>query len=205
MVTTTQLLSNFLEKKEGKIIGNCVLCSKKTKKGLKIKSVISGSFTAFELLQTGDCFCPNCAGCFSTEVRRSNWLVSEKEFKQFKRKEILPILQNLPKDPFMISLTKNYKKYGFLFVANTINYSRENYSIAFEDRILRIKQKQFLEIIELMKKLREVKITKKELTVGEFYPGSITKIIEMGLFEKIKLIKNCCKTDNWILALFLIP
>lgn len=202
-ITTTELLAKHLPKKEGSITGKCILCANETTSGLKIRNVISASFTTFELLQAGDCFCPNCASCFSPETRRSNWLVTEKGFVKFKRAEALAIFQQLPTKPFMISLTKNYKKNGFLFVANIINYSLENYLVAFEDRSLSINQKILKESLILIKKLRELKITKKELTIGEFYPSAITKIIAAGLFEEISQVKNCCKSDSWVLGLFL--
>ena len=202
-ITTSQLLAKHLLKEEGPIVGKCILCANETKRGLKIKSVISASFTTFELLQAGDCFCPDCASCFSPETRRSNWLVTEKEFMKFKRAEALTIFQQLPVEPFMISLTKNYKKNGFLFVANTINYSQENYLVAFEDRSLRINRKILEESLILIQKLRELKITKKELATGTFYPSAITKIIAAGLFEEISKVKNSCKSDNWVLGLFL--
>jgi len=203
VITTTQLLAKHLPKKEGKIVGQCILCAKETKNGLKIKNVISGSFTTFELLQIGDCFCPECASCFSPETRRNNWLVTEKEFKKFKRGETITIFQQLPTEPFMISLTNNYKKYGFLFVANSINYSQENYFVAFEDRHLKINHKFLEESLVLIQRFRELKITKKELSTGDFYPSAITKIIAAGLFEEFSRVKNICKNDNWILGLFL--
>jgi len=203
LISTTQLLAKHLQRKEeGTITGDCVLCSKRTRTGLKIKSVISNSFTAFELLQEGNCFCSDCATCFCKETRQSHWLITEQSFQQFKRAELLDIISNLPSEPFMLSITKNYKKYGFLFVANTINYSRETFSVAFEDRALSIKYDLFQEYLQLINKLREMKITKNELATGELYPSAITKIIETGMFPVIALIKMKCKNDNWLLALF---
>ena len=69
----------------GELEGICCLCGKETKNGFKKK--FGANMTKAVEISHGTVVCPHCQPLIkmSNELRRSMWLITESEFKNFKK------------------------------------------------------------------------------------------------------------------------
>lgn len=169
--------------KKGDIAGTCVVCGAETKSGISLKKMVSGNFTGWNCLFSGNCMCPECAFIFSDQTfRRRSWLASENGFKTFKNDEACSILFSPAAPPFFIHIAKIGQKQTWLRCMNSIAnnpnqywFSHENYDIP----ILFEKNKAQLYLNMALAAL-DMKITKTELRTGEFKPKTWTMAYEKG-------------------------
>jgi len=178
--TLSQLFPPTLGTKKGK----CVVCAQTTEKGHPVE--FSKNFTAWNLLQQGNCVCEYCYTILKNqEYRRKSWVASMQGIRFLNRTEILPVLINPPEPPFAIYITKTGKKQGFLHLINRVNYSKTNYLIAFDDQLIHVNLEQVREMAKIVKEARKLKFSKTEL-LGD---------IKVKHFEHYDL---CCKILRYV-------
>lgn len=186
--------------KKGDIAGTCVVCGAETKSGISLKKMVSGNFTGWNCLFSGNCMCPECAFIFSDHTfRRRSWLASENGFKTFKNDEACSILFSPPAPPFFIHIAKIGQKQTWLCcmnsVANNPNqywFSHENYDIP----ILFEKNKAQLYLNMALAAL-DMKITKTELRTGEFKPKTWTMAYEKGCQDFLRDLGKFKRDPLW--------
>lgn len=200
-MTFITILSDFFPSEvTGPIEGNCVVCGRLTHQGLEID--FSKRFTNWNLLQGGNCICPSCYELTRNQsYRRSMWVVNKEGITFFKKKEMLYHILNPPEPPFAMYLTRTWKKQGFFKLINKINYSRDNYTTTLDMQLIQVNREKATEMKEIAEALRKEKITKTELTSGQFYSHRYD-ILDPSLIYKIK--QEYIKNPLWELIVYAV-
>lgn len=158
--------SEFFIPVRGTLRGKCVVCGFKTEKGHEID--FSENFTSWSLLQEGNCICEYCYELVKNQdYRRKSWIAGEFGVKFLKREDILSVLSS-PPVPFSMYISCTGKKQGFLRIVNSVNYSKDRYTIAFDDELLYIDRHTLLKMKELAEKARKLGFSKSDLN----YPST---------------------------------
>jgi len=181
----------------GKIRGRCVLCTEETGEGLKID--FSSNFQSWNVLYEGNCLCPHCYELArNQDYRRCSWIVTAEGVKHCKKDELFEILKNPPTPPFGIYITRTGQKQGFLQLIMKTATNRDNFYVAFENDILLIDRKKFIEMSALAKRVRERKITKRELITGKLFAGNFKKLS----LDEVQKIKKLAGNPVWELVVY---
>lgn len=155
-------VSKFLKPSPGTKEGKCIVCGWETKQGHPIN--LSNNFTAWNLLQSGNCICEYCESLIKNQdYRLHSWVATQEGVVFVKRDELLELLCNPPSPPFSIYISKSGKKQGFLLLINRVNYSREKYCIAFDDSLVHVDLKTVREMAQIAKTARLQGFAKKDL------------------------------------------
>ena len=192
----------------GELEGTCCICQKHTTTGFKKK--FSGNFTCADYISHGEVICPECQYLVknSNEYRRTMFLLTEDELIKFKKKEAKEIVLNLPNKPFYIYLTKTWEKIGWIRmneVYNENNKGEINFLIDYD--IVRVNLDTLTETMEVIKRLRDLKIPKTVLETGQLEMHHYRKLTaEFGNIAARIILNNIKKNANnpiWDLALYL--
>lgn len=195
---TLKVAEQFLGDEEG----ICCLCGQKTEHGHKKK--FGGNFTAGPEVSQGDVICEFCKPLVSksNELRRSMWLVTQSEFKKFKKAEAKNVILNLPDEPFILYLTNTWQKVGWIKMLNKINPGKEGLICCCVDYDTYFVELEVIqELFKLIEKLRELKIPKAELESGELSMHHYRKLENPR--ETAKQIKNYAHSPIWRLCVYL--
>ncbi|MCD6154552.1 MAG: hypothetical protein J7J22_02065 [Candidatus Verstraetearchaeota archaeon] len=168
---------------EGNVSGVCVVCCKETNKGFPLKKCISGNFTGWSYLYSGNCMCPECAFLFSDQTfRKRSWVASLSGFRTFKNDEALEILFSPPEPPFFIHIAKLGQRQTWLSCLNRIASDSHRYFLSHEkyDIPILFERAKAEEFAKDVKRALELGITKSELLTGEFKPKTWKKILQHG-------------------------
>ena len=193
---------------QGDLEGDCCICKKHAENGFKKK--FSGNFTCADYISYGEVICPECQYLVknSNEYRRTMFLLTEDELIKFKKKEAKEIVLNLPNKPFYIYLTKTWQKIGWIRmneVYNENNKGEINFLIDYD--IVRVNLDILTETMELIKRLRDLKIPKTVLETGQLEMHHYRKLTaEFGNIAARIILDNVKKNANnpvWDLALYL--
>ena len=105
----------------GELEGTCCLCGEHTSEGHKIK--MKPNFTSADCLEFGTVICPYCFHLFenTNKYRRTMFLLTNHEFKPFKKKDIKEIIFEKQSEPYYLYLTKTWQKLGFLLMDKAYN------------------------------------------------------------------------------------
>lgn len=197
------------KKIEGDKEGTCCLCGRHTSKGNKKK--FGANFTCADYLGLGDVICEYCQHLASNSntYRRTMFLLTEDEFKKFKKKDIKEVISNLPVNkPYYLYLTKTWQKLGWVRmneVCNTGESSVINTLLDYD--IITFTLKDLKSKYELVKKLRKLKISKDVLEMASFEMYQYKRIVdEYGQLEAHKILKTVEKYKSnpvWELAVYI--
>lgn len=155
-------ISEFFPPTQGKLKGTCVVCGDYTEHGNKID--FSSNFTAWSLLQEGNCICEHCYTlCRDQTYRRNSWVASKEGVKLLKRDQILKTMLEPPEPPFAIYATSTGKKQGFLRLIRKPAMSKKQYFIAFDDFLLFVDTNLLREMVEVATEAVNLKFKKYEL------------------------------------------
>ncbi|MEM3480659.1 MAG: hypothetical protein QXP84_07680 [Candidatus Korarchaeum sp.] len=160
--SVSHFLSRFYSVEEGSLSGKCIFCGFRTERGFPKE--LPGTFTATAWLQAGDVICPSCYLLLKREeFRRKSWVAS-KEISFKTAKETLPDILNPPEPPFVIYITIQGKKHGWVQLNQVgVNYSRDRFFVGFEDSVILINRSLASRIHEIAKKAREKGAGKQEI------------------------------------------
>ena len=209
-MTFSEMLCNTLKitPEQGELEGTCCICQKHTTTGFKKK--FSGTFTCADYISHGEVICPECQYLVknSNEYRRTMFLLTEDELIKFKKKEAKEIVLNLPNKPFYIYLTKTWQKIGWIRmneVYNENNKGEINFLIDYD--IVRVNLDTLTETMEVIKRLRGLKIPKTVLETGQLEMHHYRKLTaEFGNIAARIILNNVKMNANnpiWDLALYL--
>jgi len=177
--------------------GYCCICGQKTNIGYKFS--LSENFTGFSYLKFGNLLCPYCYAFMKNQnFRKHCWLATGQEILFLKRNDCLSFILNPPKIPFAFYITKSFKKQGFLAGFQYVNYSQENYYILtdFVD-IVFVNLKIAWRMNKLIEFLRERKVSKTQLTTGDYTMFIYKKAINEGWDNKIEESKKYIREPLW--------
>lgn len=200
------ILSNLIckaqgiEPDKGNESGTCVFCGRETEQGHP-KKIISDNFTAWDRLSGGNVVCPECNYVYSSPTyRKKAWVVTDSKFSEIKRENAKELLLNPPEPPFVIYLTQTWKVQGFVNLINRVQGSRTKYTIGLDYKLIDVNTEQLKEYCDIINDILEKKITKTELSTGNFKAKSYEKLgYDMELIEKIKVLAG---NPLWDLAIF---
>lgn len=195
-------------KQPGTIKGTCCICGEQTTQGNKKK--FGNNFTCADYISSGDCVCEYCQHLISNSntYRRSMYLLTENEFKTFKKKDIKNIIFNLPENQdFYLYLTKTWQKLGYILMNKARNTkNNNNITVVIDYDIITYNKQDLQQKYKLVQKFRELKIGKENLEQGNLRVHHYRRLVEeydtrvaREMYEKLK--KN---TGNpvWDLAIY---
>jgi CRISPR type IV-associated protein Csf1 len=184
----------------GNVAGTCVFCGCDTERGYS-NTLISSNFTAGDRLGGGNTVCPECLYVYNEPTyRKRAWVVTESTFAEVKRENAKELLLNPPDPPFVIYLTQSWKKQGFVNLINRVQESKSNYTIGLDYDLIEVNTEKLEEYCTLISEILEKKVTKTELSTGQFKAKSYEKLgYDMELIEKIKTLVG---NPLWNLAIF---
>lgn len=188
--------------------GTCCMCGKHTNNGFKKK--FKANFTTADYVSSGDAICPECYYLMmnSDEYRRTMFLLTEHEFKKFKKSEAKEVIFNLPDEPFYLYLTQTWQKVGWLRMDQVLNNGvRGDVKVLMDYQIVQFNLEQLKRLCDLIKSLRELKISKKTLEAVDFQIYEYRKIIkafgETKAEEIINQLKNLKSDPVYNLSVYL--
>jgi len=191
----TKLIKN---PKKGNIKGRCVVCGVLTDNGLKIS--VSDNFSGWGYFYAGECFCPHCAAFFSDQTfRKRSWIATKSEFMFMKKGEILPYLLFPPEPPFFIYITKGGQRQGWLSALKYLNFSREHFFVSVDwlDIPVWMNLDEVRKFDDVIKLLRQNKVSKTAITTGDFGMYLTEKAIREKWYWAIKFAKEQIKNPVW--------
>lgn len=201
MTTLSKLLcsSRGITPDKGTLTGSCILCGLETECGHKAE--LKDTFTAYDLIQGGTCICPECWHVYNEQMyRKRAWVVTPSTFTEVKRDSAKELLLNPPEPPFVMYLTQTWKKQGWLNLINRVQESKSNYTIGLDYDLIEVNTEKLEEYCTLISEILEKKVTKTELSTGQFKAKSYEKLgYDMELIEKIKTLVG---NPLWNLAIF---
>jgi len=202
-----QHATNF-ELQIGEVGGTCCLCGNHTETGNPIS--FKQNFTSADYISTGDCICEYCQYLIdnSDNLRRSMYILTNNEFKKFKKKDIPNILFNLPNEPFYVYLTETYQKVGWVRMNQVYNPGdAEVVQVLLDYDIIEFTVPDLRKKYDVVNKLRELKITKDNIKRGDFEMYQYQRIIDAyGIDEARQLHEYCQKNKTnpvWDLACYI--
>lgn len=191
----------------GELEGTCCLCGEHTSEGHKIK--MKPNFTSADCLEFGTVICPYCFHLFenSNNYRRTMFLLTNHEFKPFKKKDIKEIIFEKQTEPYYLYLTKTWQKLGFLLMDKAYNTSESDMiKVVCDYDIIMYSQNELKEYYDLAKRLRDIKISKTVLESGNFELHHYRKINEAFQGNAKKIINKIKQLQNnpvWDLAIYI--
>lgn len=149
--------------------GNCVVCGRNISEGVPLKKVVSDAFTNWDVMNdlSSTHVCKACTWCIKNrKTRQSCYVATKDELVFFKRDEIEKYLFDPPETPFVLFVTKSFKKHGS-FRAH-VNKSRKLFYVQLEDRSILFSPSKYRELYDLMKRMYVVFNKMDEIGRGEY-------------------------------------
>lgn len=191
----------------GELEGTCCLCGEHTSDGHKIK--MKPNFTSADCLRFGTVICPYCFHLFenSNNYRRTMFLLTNNEFKPFKKKDIKEIIFEKQTEPYYLYITKTWQKLGFLLMDKAYNTPESDMiKVVCDYDIITYSKNELKEYYDLAKRLRDIKISKTVLELGNFELHHYRKINEAFQGNAKKIINKIKQLQNnpvWDLAIYI--
>ncbi|RAP51104.1 MAG: hypothetical protein BZ138_05850 [Methanosphaera sp. rholeuAM270] len=193
---------------QGDTVGNCRICGEHTEHGNPVK--FNTNFTVADYVSSGDCICEYCQYLVenSNTYRRTMYLLTEDEFKSFKKKDIPEIIFNLPSKPFYLYLTETYQKVGWVRMNQVPNTGdSETIKTLIDYDIVEFTVEDLQEKYDIVNKLRALKITKDAINSGDFEMYQYQRIIEEYGIDEARRLHEYCRENNgnpvWDLACYI--
>ncbi len=187
--------------------GNCMMCGKEIKEGVRYKKVVSANFTDYDVFTNiqGSHICKECATCVKIRELRTNNIIADKDnLYLLKKNDLEEYLFNIDKyvsGDFIIGITRSFKKH------NSYRCKVNNNTNIF---VIREEDKEYVFNRHDMKVLYDMVwdmylyFTKDEIQTGQY---SIAKIQEYGLekfTENENIIKQHRGTHQFDLLLYML-
>ena len=192
----------------GELEGTCCICGIKTKQGHKKK--FGANFTSADYISNGDVICEYCKHLVdnSNEYRRTMFIVTENDFKTFKKQEAKEIVLNIPNEPYYLYLTKTWQKVGWVLLNRVKNENNTTLNCLVDYDIINTTVEELKGLIDIIEPLRELKIPKGVLETGNFEMYHVKKLHEKYSKNQtrflIKKLKNYAGNPVWDLAVYLV-
>lgn len=191
----------------GELQGRCIICLRACSTANPL-GIVSENFTNWQDLNRGDSFCCRCSAMLKNpKYRRNNWVADPDGFRTFKRDEFRDVIASST-PPYVIYVTRSYKKHGFLNGMYAINWHCEpvklqRVSVIFENRVLSFPLRQFDEFSHHLRKVMPL-VGKKRLMAWDIAPHHVEKIMEKGLMTSYLYLRERRKTELYEFALHVL-
>lgn len=130
------------------------------------------------------------------------WLVTENEFKTFKKQEAKEIVLNLPDEPFYLYLTETWQQVGWIKMIHRCNHGKKGLiAVCCDYDEIYFTVEQIQKYFEVIGKLRELKIPKKELEKGVLSMHHLRKLDNPR--ETQLYLRSVAGNPAWRLAVYL--
>ena len=210
-MTFSKLLTRVqgIETEKGDLDGTCCICHSHTTEGHKKK--FGSNFTCADYVSTGDVICPDCKHLVdnSNTYRRTMFLLTEDEFRTFKKGEAQEVVYNLPDKPFYLYLTKTWQKIGWIRMNEAYNTGNRGVLTFLVDYdLIRCTLEDLKALCTSLEELRDLKIPKTSLEAGRLDMHHYKRIVEEhGRYKARSVSKWLMENYNtpaFDLALYLI-
>jgi len=159
--------------------GTCACCGRSIERGIKLKKVVSSAFTGWSEFR-GDYVCEACAhllgGELATNLRKTSFIATTMRLIPFKNTDLAHYLFCPPDPPFVFCITTSFKKHNAYRAV--LNYSREKYTIRWEDNIVDFERNVLAPIFASMVRLYYAGFSKQEIEVGHI---SFKRVMDFGI------------------------
>ncbi len=180
----------------GTLEGCCAFCGIK---GTDLYTLqLKKTFTRADYLHDTGLICPACKHLYETQdYRKRNWLLTTNSFSFLHKSDVLPALQSLKVAdlPFVIYTTSTYKKQGWLNLLNTLNYSLNRFTLAYDMQLLSLTSKQLKEHITKAEQFRLLGISKQELLSSIVNSKNLYKLTDIR--TDLSFLKSVRKNLIW--------
>lgn len=162
--------------------GQCFLCGEPMTQGMKLKKVFSNVFTDWNTAKNpaGTHVCPAC--CFSILTTKERYglrtfsnVANEERLWLPNRVEMREFLLQPPDPPFVINMAVSQKKH--IAFKGEVNYSRDIFTVMYEEMPVLIDRKEFTRLLELVEHLL-YGFTKTEIITGDY---NQKRILDFGI------------------------
>lgn len=185
----------------------CFVCGREIKEGVKVKKILSGNFTNFDVcksIRSTHC-CKECAYCLKdANLRKNNIVADEENIFLLKKNDLEEYLFNLGKyvkGDFIVCITNSFKKHNS-FRAK-VNQDATKFYIRQED-------KEFIFDVGKMKPIYEklneayLHFSKEELESGNYKMISIEQFGIDKFVEYEELFKQYRKSNQFELLIYIM-
>lgn len=189
-MTSMKSISRFIFPDCKNIEGVCAFCGHvKTKIFFDLEKVVSDNFVYFTKVK-GNQVCYSCYQLFKDGRFRNSCFIAVQDKVNFvKRSDILPFLVS-PIYPFVVYVTKSYKKQGWLDGMRYISLSNDLFFIHTDFvGVVKTTYDEFVNLVEIVKKLLSNKISKKHI-LGDENIYLYKVLIEKNLEEEFEFVKK---------------
>jgi hypothetical protein len=201
-----------LDGERGELKGQCCICGIQTEYGHKKK--FGASFTSYNyLIKTGTVICEYCIYLKknSNELRRTMYLLTEKEFHTFKKDQaqeiILNIHEKVDNQDYYLYITNTWQKLGWVRMREAINHNTDNMKIVWDYDLIITSLDELKQYWDLIDPLRELKISKNRLSNGQLGAKDMMKIRDECGVKKSEEIRRklyvWSGSHQWDLALYI--
>ena len=193
----------------GTLKGTCCMCGEQTLQGNPKK--FGANFTCSDYLEPGNVICPYCQHIVknSNSYRRTMFLLTEHEFKKFKKADLKDIIFNLPTDEeFYLYLTQTWQKLGYIRMNKARNTGSTSFvTVVMDYDIITYMPETLRMYYKLVKDLRALKIGKEVITNATFEMHHIRRMNETFNKERtrhiIKTVEQYKGNPVWDLAIYI--
>jgi len=193
----------------GNLDGTCCMCGQHTTQGNPKK--FGANFTCTDYLETGDVICPYCQHLVknSNSYRRTMFLLTEHEFRKFKKADLKDIIFNLPRDEeFYLYLTQTWQKLGYIRMNKARNTDSTSFvTVVMDYDIITYTPETLRMYYKLVTDLRALKIGKEVISNATFEMHHIRRMNEAFNKEHtrqiIKTVEQYKGNPVWELAIYI--
>jgi hypothetical protein len=165
-------------------MSNCIFCGA-TEATEQVK--FPDTFTAYQMLQAGDKACKRCFEMFKNpKFRRNNWFLANIDGIDIVTTftDALSFLQDMPKPPYMLYVTKQKRKHGWINAVQNPVLNTERFILCVDEEKIFFNRPKFNELIAFLNQLWGRGINKCTMLGG--YPS-------VGIIRKFGLTREECQ------------
>jgi len=146
------------------------------------KIVFKDTFTAYQFLQAGNLACGRCASMLGdAKYRRNCWFMKGTEWQKID--DVLAFLSGMPEPPFVLYLTLQKRKHGWINAVQNPILNTERFILCVDEEKIFFNRSEFTELTTFLETLWFKELPKGILLSG--YPNA-------GIIRKYKLTREEC-------------
>ena len=150
---------------------SCIFCGSQD---ATEKIVFKDTFTAYQLLQAGDRACGRCASMLGdAKYRRNCWFMKGTEWRKID--DVLGFLANMPEPPFVLYLTLQKRKHGWILAVQNPVLSVNRFVLVVDESKIFFDRQRFTEHLTFLESLWLRKVPKGVMSGGYPSAGLIRK------------------------------
>lgn len=180
-------------------VGCCVFCGASNP---TIHVRFKDTFTAYQYVQAGDWACSRCAVMLEdAKFRRNCWVMfgnEEDRSKWVKIEDVLSFLQNMPNPSFVLYLTLQKRKHGWILAVQNPVLNRNRFILVVDEEKIFFERHRFMRLKMFSENLLAREVPKAMLLGG--YP-SASSIRRFKLsFDECSRLRSLKRDRLWYLV-----